>query len=277
MFKYSYDALVYYGEKVSDSIARVAKFGYDALELVGEPDYYDTDEINKLKAEYEIEISSVCSVYSGDERDLAHPDKAIRDKAIDYVRSVVDLASAVGCPTIIAAPTAVGKNYPLASREEELEWAVASLRTAADYAADRGVNLCLEAWNRYETYWLNRLDQAVELLRIVDKPNVGVMGDTFHMNIDEADMASAIGNTGKDLIHIHLADSNRAAPGEGHTDFKPILQMLKQIEYQGYLTFELLPASSDPFAVMRAGGATEFFDKYTESAIKNIKAIEAAL
>lgn len=275
-FKYSYDALVYYGEEPKKSIERVAKFGYDAIELVGEPDYYNAAEVSKMTKDLGIAVSSVCSVYNL-ERDIVHPDKKVRDNAVDYMKRIADLSAAVGCPTMIAGATAVCKVAPLAPREQEKEWCLENLSIAADYAAKLNVNLTLECWNRYETYWLNRLDQAVELCNELGKPNVGVMGDLFHMNIDESDIAQAIRNTGSLLNHIHFADSNRAAPSKGHLDFLPIMQALKDIDYSGYITFELLPASNDPFGTLKEGGGREFFDEYTELAIKVIKEYEAKL
>jgi len=114
-------------------------------------------------------------------------------------------------------------------------------------------------------------------MKAVDLPNVGVMGDTFHMNIDEASIPDALRLAGKHLIHVHLADSNRAAPGKGHIDFVPILKALKDIDYAGFLTFELLPAAADPFGTMEKEGGREFFDEYTEHAIAYMKAFENKL
>jgi len=276
MFKYSYDSLVYYGESARQSIERVAKFGYDAIELVGEPDSFDPKEVNQLCKENGIVVSSICSVYTA-ERDLAHPDPAMREKAMDYVKKVADFAAAVDCPMMIIGPTAVCKTSPLAPREDEHKWGLEGIIKAGEYGAKVGVDLCIEAWNRYETYWLNRLDQAVELCKEVNLPNVGVMGDLFHMCMEEEDISQAIINTGKYLTHIHFADSNRAAPGKGHLDFVPILKALKQIDYKGYIVFEILPASNDPFGTLKAGGGREFFDEYTELSIKTLKAAEAKL
>ena len=116
-----------------------------------------------------------------------------------------------------------------------------------------------------------------EFMREVDLPNTGVMGDTFHMNIDEASIPDAFRLAGKHLNHVHLADSNRAAPGKGHLDFVPIMQALKDIQYSGHLTFELLPAAADPFGTLKKGGGREFFDEYTEQSITYMKGIEKKL
>jgi sugar phosphate isomerase/epimerase len=273
-FRYSYDALVYYGEDIAASIDRLARMGYDAIELVGEPREQDAAAIKRLADGAGIAVSSICSIYTA-ERDLAHPDEKVRGRALDYVKEVADFAAEVGCPTIIAAPTACMKLKPLAEPEQERQWAIEGLRAAGEYAAERDVNLTVECWNRYETYWLNRLDQGVELWNNVGLDRGGVMGDTFHMNIEEDSIAEAIRRTGPLLNHIHIADSNRAAPGVGHTDFAPVLQALVDINYGGYVTFELLPPSADPFGVMAAGGHQAFFDAYTEQAIKTIRQVEA--
>lgn len=275
-FRYAYNSLVYYGEDIGESIDRVARFGYDAIELVGEPTELDGSRIAKLTSDAGIEVSSICSVYTA-ERDFAHPDPDVRARSAQYIREVADLAAEVGAPTIIVAPTACMKLAPLADRDAEHAWALEGIRAVGEYAAEVGVNLTLECWNRYETYWLNRLEQAVSLWGETELSNGGVMGDTFHMNIEEGSIAEAIRATGPALNHVHLADSNRAAPGEGHTDFAPILRALSDIGYSGYLSFELLPPSADPFGVMRAGGHALFFDRYTEQAIERMRAIELEL
>jgi len=273
--KYSYDSLVYYGESVTDGIARVAKFGYDAIELVGEPAQYNVKEVGELCRKHGVEVSSICSIFFGDERDLVSVDPANRRKAVQYVKDVVDLAAGVGAAMVIVRPAPFGKISPGAAAESEWEWAVAGIQESADYAQSKNVRLCIEAWNRYETYFANRLDECLELMRAVNRPNVGVMGDTFHMAIEEESIAEAYRRAGKDLFHVHFADSNRAAPGRGHTDFKPIVQALKDIGYQGYISFELLPAAADVFGTLKSGGGKEFFDDYTRLAIDTIKRVEA--
>lgn len=276
MFRYGYDALVYAGEKIEDSIRRVARFGYDAIEMLGEPDQFDTGEVNRLCAQQGIHVSSVCSIFTA-ERDMIHPDEKIRRQAMDYVYRVLDFAAAMDAKKVIISTTACGKTAPLTDIEQEKGWAVENVRKAAEYAAPMGITLCLESWNRYETYMAETLEKVSELARRIDMPNVGIMGDTFHMNIQEADMAASIRRYASQLVHFHLADSNRAAPGKGHIDFVPILQALIDIGYEGYLVFELLPDGGDPFAALRAGGGREFFDEYTGQAIRYIKAIETRL
>ncbi len=275
--KYSYDTLVYHGEKVAQSIERVARCGYDAIELVGEPANYDVDEVRRLCALHKIAVSSLCSIFFGAERDLVAANAEHRAQAKAYVRDLVDFAAAIDCPMVIVRPAPFAKISPTADEASEWAWAVEGIRESADYGATKNIRFCIEAWNRYETYFGNRLDQVLKLRDAVDRPNVGVMGDTFHMAIEEKDIADAFRLAGKHLFHVHFADSNRAAPGAGHTDFEPILRALKEISYSGYIAFELLPAAADVFGTLQRGGGREFFDDYTKMAIDTCKAIEARL
>ena len=106
--------------------------------------------------------------------------------------------------------------------------------------------------------------------------NGGVMGDTFHMNIEEASIPDALRAAKGLLDHVHLADSNRAVAGRGHTDFRPILRALLDIEYDGYLSFEVMAPSGDPMGIP-AGAGPESFDADTKQAIEQLKAIELEL
>ena len=276
MFKYGYDALVYFGEPIEKSVKRVARCGYDAIEMLGEPTQFNTNEVNALCDGEGIYVSSICSIFTA-ERDMIHPDTHVRKQAMDYTCSVLDFAAELSAKRVIISTTACGKIAPLTDPKQEMEWAVENVRAAAAYAAERDIVLALESWNRYETYMADSLDKVSKLCMLVDRPNVGIMGDTFHMCIEEPNLAESIRRHANEFVHFHLADSNRAAPGKGHLDFIPIMQALKDIGYNGHLVFELLPAGGDPFATMRAGGGVEFFDEYTESSIKYCKAVELLL
>ena len=145
---------------------------------------------------------------------------------------------------------------------------VEGLKEAGEYALKNNIRLTLEAWNRYETYLITKLDMALKMVNEVGLENVGVMGDTFHMNIEESNMGDAIRNVGKKLYYLHIADSNRAAPGRGHIDFEEIAQALKDIDYNGWISMELLPAAANPFSGIVQ---EEFYDQYTEESITYLK------
>lgn len=265
--KISYNTLVYAGENIADGIKRLAKYGYDGVDFVGEPDNFNASEIRRLLAENHIEASSICAIFTK-ERDFVSSDPQIRRQAVEYVKKCVDFAVNIGAKSISTQVTANMRIDSEASYETEWKWAVEGLKEAGFYALKKNIRLTLEAWNRYETYLITRLDLALKMVEEVGLESVGVMGDTFHMNIEETDMGNAIRNVGKKLYYLHIADSNRAAPGRGHINFEEIAQALKDIDYDGWISMELLPAAANPFSGIVQ---EEFYDQYTEESIKYLK------
>jgi len=275
-FRYSYSNFVYGNEDVETSVRRLAEYGYDGIEIVGEPDRYDAKQLHKVVKSFGLAVSSIGSIYSSD-RDLCSREAPVRSNAQSYVRRIAEMAADTGAPVAIFAPASCGRTHGAPEGASEHARMVETMRGLAEYAGSLGVNLAIEAWNRYETHLLNRLAQATALVREIDLPNVGVMADIFHMNIEEASIEGSLREAAPLLMHVHLADSNRSLPGSGHVDFASICLVLKEAGYEGYLTFELLPASADPISVLEAGGAEEFRDAFTRGAIEFVKDIESAL
>lgn len=268
--KFAYNTLVYADEDIADGIRRIARYGYDGVEFIGEPDELNSGIIkNELKSN-NIAASSICSLYNM-ERDLVSSNKKVRDHTVEYIKKNVAFAREIGAGVVIVSPTACMKTHPEASLEQEWAWAVEGIREGAEFAKDYDVVLVIEAWNRYETYMINKVEQSMEMVDDVGMDNVGTMCDTFHMNIEEEDIAQAIRNAKGYLKHIHFADSTRAAPGHGHTDFKAAAAAIKDIGYKGYISMELLPAAADPFSVLAGGESREFYDDYTEESIRYLK------
>ena len=276
MFRYTYNTLVYGQEPIAIGIARVARFGYEGVEFVGEPAQADVAAIRAELDKNGVVASSIVSIYTP-ERDIVSSNPGIRLAAIDYVKGNVDYAVALGATTVTLTPTACMKVTPEVDLKQEWAWAVEAGKEIGTYAGDNGIRIGVEPWNRYETYLINRMEQSVAFVDEVDHPAIGCMADTFHMAIEEEDIGAAIRQAGHRLAHVHLADSNRAAPGFGHTDFKPIVQALADIKYSGWVSYELLPAAGDVWGVLSGAGAPEFLDPYTEASIKHTKALEAEL
>ena len=268
--------LVYGTEPIETGIARLSKYGYDYAEIVGEPEQITAAQYNEVLSKYNLPVSSIVSIYTP-ERDLVSSNSAIRANTVKYIKGNIDFAVAVGAKIVTLTPTACMKIKAEVNIDQEWEWAVEGARESAQYAHDHGVRLALEPWNRYETYLVNRLDQSIQMVDDVDNPGIGVMADTFHMSIEDKDIPAAIRRAGHRLAHVHLADSNRAAPGEGFLDFTPIVEAIIDVNYQGVCSFELLPAAGDIWGVLAGGKAPEFLDPYTESSIQYMKNIEKSL
>ena len=270
MIKYSYNTLVYASEDIEEGISRLSRFGYDGVELVGEPKEMNLRRVKELLSKWDIQASSLCAIYT-QERDLASSNEEIRKNAVAYLKDLVNMASFLEAPGFSVTPTACMKIRPEGDKAQEWAWAVEGIREAGKYALEHGIRFAVEPWNRYENYLLNTLEQSLSMVKEIDLPNVGCMGDTFHMNLEERDIADAFRSVEGHLFYVHIADSNRAAPGTGHTDFASVAAALKDINYSGYLSMELLPAAADPFLVLKGSRCDEFYDEYTKESIEFLK------
>jgi len=234
-------------EPIDVTIRRLARFGYDAIEISGEPAQYDWHAVRRLLDEHGIRCWGAVTLMT-EGRDLVADDPAVRRATVAYLKETIRMIAALGGEIFCVVPSTVGKIVPSASPEEEWEWCVAGLREAADLAGEHGIRIGIEPLNRFETYFINRHDQALALARDVARPNVGVTLDAFHINIEEADPLQAIRNTGRLLVDFHVADTNRRPPGEGHWDWPALLRTLKEIGYEGALTSEfVLPVDHTPY------------------------------
>ena len=270
-YRYSYNVMGFGGEDIARSADRLARLGYDAMEVEGEPGKHDPKAVGKAAADSGLGISSVCPNFTPD-RDLSHPDPNLRAQAQRYLRSLADFAAEAGAPLFIVAPTAYGRVQPVADPLDEWRWAVEGVREAGEYASSVGVDLSLECWNRYGTYMLNRLDEGVRMWRETGLSSGGVMADTFHMNVEEASPTEAVRDLGSLLNHVHLSDSNRLAPGLGHIDFAGFIRVLEEMEYGAYLAFELM--TDLPNRLGREGERGKTLDDVARQAIEHSRASE---
>jgi sugar phosphate isomerase/epimerase len=161
---------------------------------------------------------------------------------------MIDFGGRLNAPAILGSMQ--GRCPPGMSRETGLELLVMGLRRCAERAASYGVPFIYEPLNRYETNLCNRLIEAAGLLEHHALANVVLLADLFHMNIEETDPASAIRQAGKHVGHVHFADSNRQAMGFGHTAAGMALAALREINYDGFLSAEILPLP-DPASAAR--------------------------
>ncbi len=138
-------------------------------------------------------------------------------------------------------PSTVGKTAPMSSVENEWRWAVESLKECQEHAEKVGVRMAVEPLNRFETYFINRHDQALELAEQVGG-SCGVCLDFFHMNIEEEDWERALRETQRaGMLHdVHVADNNRMPPGQGSIDWARAMSVVDEIGYDGYLTVEFV-------------------------------------
>lgn len=225
-------------EPIETTIARLSRCGYDAIEISGEPERYDTKAVRKQLADAGLRCSGAVTLMLA-ERDLLAKDEAQRAASVQYVRDCITMVKELGGGEITIVPSTVGKVTPVGTPDEEWAWAVESLQQCYAHGQQEGVQLALEPLNRFETYFMSRHDQALALAEAVG-PDCGICLDVFHMNIEEADMYAAIRKSASRLVDFHVADNNRMACGQGHCDWGKILGTLKEVGYTGTLTVEFV-------------------------------------
>lgn len=235
----SFSALAYKGHW-EQNLAKIRTFGYDGVELaVRDPKLLDGPLLLSLLAHHQLVVPAVGTgqAYGEEGLSFTDPDENIRRRAIERVSTHVDLAAGLGAAVIIGLVR--GRRGPDVSGEIAREWLVGALRTCA--ARNPSVRLAVEPINRYETNLINTVTSGLELVERVGAENVGLLLDTFHMNIEEPSIAASIACSADRLFHFHIADSNRWHPGAGHTDFRQILDALDRVSYRGFLSAEILP------------------------------------
>jgi len=271
MLKYSVSEGIYGQEPLEVSLERIARFGYNGVELAGEPYSLKVKFVRDLLKVHGLEASSICGQYNTPDRDLSNTDPSMRANAIRYVKNCITFASELGAKIVIVVPSPVGKKNPTVSLNEEWRLACESIYRVGQFAADLGVQLAIEALNRYETYLINKIEQALKLRDEVNLENVGVMIDSFHMNIEEKSIPEEIKKAASHLIHVHIADSNREAAGFGHIDFRSLLQALIKIKYRGYITMEFVPPKPGYYIEDSPTTKNEIFNLHTSQSINYMK------
>ncbi len=239
------------GATLTEKFDRAADFGFQGVELAAwgfeKPMSHYADEIRGAVRASGMEISSLCT-QSAD--DFVHPDAAERAKRIEGLAQYLQLADELGAAGVVALPIRKAVRLPdLSPIGDEIslttQLTVAALHTALSMTQSARAAVFLEPLNRYETHYLNTVGQAAELCRSVGSDRVKIMADLFHMSIEEAQIARAAEAVIGYIGHIHLADSNRLEPGQGHTDFTEVFEVLKLAGYTGWMAFECR-ISSDP-------------------------------
>ena len=222
----------------------VKSLGFDwieaPLESLDDLDYARGAEIVKAHG---LGVSTCAAM--GPDRDLIHPDPAIRESGMAYLRGAIDATAALGATNLVGPLySAVGRTWQMTAdeRARDTDILVENLAALAAYAHDRGVRLGVEPLNRFETSFINLASQVIEVVDRVGSPACGIMLDTFHMNIEEKSLGDAIRAAGPRLIHLHACENDRGAPGSGNVQWQDVRQGLKDIGYDGPVVIESFTA-----------------------------------
>ena len=220
---------------------KAKKYGCDIYEITVEDfSTLDADEINHAKEITGIQTPTMCGSFGGT-RNISSTNPDIRANGIQYMKDMIDLAVRIDTKVIVGPMySGCGTARARTPEEKKQQWmlAVENLKIVADYAGERGIKLGVEPVNRFENDMINTVEQAIELVDLIGYENVGFLLDTFHLNIEEADMYAAIRSVKGRILDFHTCANNRGTPGEDNFNWKLISKAIKDAEYADYCVVE---------------------------------------
>jgi D-psicose/D-tagatose/L-ribulose 3-epimerase len=237
-------------ERLASLAPRIRAWGFDIIELpIENPEDWDPGRAADLLARLGLG-ATICAVMP-ETRDLLSDDPAIVASTQAYLQDCVRIAKRVGARTV-GGPiyTPVGRTWLMDADARRVAVArlIQALRGPSEDAAENGVVLTIEPLNRYETSFINTVEQAVEVVSAVNSPGCGVQVDTFHMNIEEKDLREAIRCAGKWLGHVQVSGNDRGSPGAGHIPWWDVADGLRDVAYKGPICIESFTSANKTIA-----------------------------
>ncbi len=247
-------------DDLSAACCKAKELRFDAIELFPPgPDAVDPVTLRTLLDDNGLSLAAVGTGAGWVKHKLTFTsaDEATREKALDFVKRMIEFAAPFGAPVIIGSMQ--GRAADAVTKPIALRYLGNALFKLDEHAADFDTTVLYEPLNRYETNLVTTLADGVSLLSGLAVSNVKLLADLFHMNIEEVNLADALRAAGKHVGHVHFADSNRRAAGMGHTDFAAVVKALREISYTGYLSAEVFPLPDSDAAAKQT---IESFNKF---------------
>jgi D-psicose/D-tagatose/L-ribulose 3-epimerase len=248
------------------------KWGFESVEIpVEDPSHIDPAAVKEALDKNKLVCGSVCACM-GPDRDLRGTPEQ-QQTGMEYMMKVIDQMVVLGCPSLIGPVySSVGRADAVPEKEYKQQWktVVKNLKQLCKYAQKKGVQVCMEPLNRFETDFINTADQALKMVEDVGSPALKIHLDTFHMNIEEKNQAKAIRKVGKLLGHFHACGTDRGTPGNDSLDWAPIVSALRSTGYKGDVVIESF--TTDVQVIARAAAIWRRIEPTTEEiATKGIK------
>jgi len=222
-----------------DLIPKVAEMGFDGVEVpFNDLSLLDVAATRQALEKSKMRMTACCVMMPG--TNPCSPDAAERAKGIERLKQMVDITAEMG-GKVVGGPlySPCGHLTGKAPTDEEMKWCAEALSAAADHADKADVTLAIEPLNRFETYVINTVDQALKVVETVGSDRLTIQVDTFHANIEEKDTPAAIRKVGKKhLGHFHASENDRGVPGTGQVPWPEVFAALKEIGYDRWVTIE---------------------------------------
>ena len=226
----------------SSVFAKAAEAGYDGVEIslvAG----LDVGVERMVSTAGSLGLDVLCSTGLSPAMDISSPDPSVRRAGIDHLRRCLDDSARLRSPILGGVTYATWMGFPEGDHDGHRQRSAAALHEVAEYASTVGVVVCLEVLNRFETFMFNTVASCLQFIDTVGHPSVKVELDTFHMNMEEDDLADAVRLAGNRIGHVQVAANNRRAPQYGHIDWASFSAALDDAGYEGWVVFETFPNS----------------------------------
>lgn len=228
--------------KFGPYVEKVAKLGFDIIEVAAHHinEYSDAELAIIRHTARENNIILTAGIGPSKTKNLSSPDSAVRQAGRAFSEQTLTNVAKLDIKIIGGALHSywpVDYSQPV-DKQGDRARGVEGIHDIADFANDLGIDLCIEVLNRFENHVINTAAEGVAFVQDVGKPNVKVMLDTFHMNIEEDSLGDAIRTAGPLLGHFHTGESNRRVPGKGRLPWHEIGLALREINYTGAVVME---------------------------------------
>ncbi|MBA4064433.1 MAG: isomerase [Isosphaera sp.] len=219
-------------------LGKLKAAGFDGVEL---PVFGGTPaEYKPIRAELDKQgLKCTTVTILTKETNAVSPDAAVRRKAVEWLKTVVEINHVLGSETLCGPyHSAIGEFSGTGPTADELKRSADVLREVAEAAKAANLMMAIEYLNRFECYVLTTAAQAVALVKAVGHPNFRTMYDTFHAHIEEKDQAAAIRTVAPVLAHVHISENDRGTPGTGQVNWDSAFKAFKEVGYDGWVTIE---------------------------------------
>lgn len=237
------------------SLRQAKEWGFDAIEIhTGDPESFPWQEVARACEELSMGISGISSGlgFVPERLSVLDEDEADRTKARERFEQYIDLAGRLRCSLIVGL---MRGRIPAGTTLESYQRKFARyMPELISYAQQRQVVLVLEGINRYENNFLCSTKDVLDFIKPFGSPNLKMLLDAYHMNIEDPDLVDAIYQAKGEVGYFHCSDSNRKVPGFGHIDFTALVRALWRTGYDGYLTVEALPFPDPETAALQSCG-----------------------
>jgi len=256
-----------FGDISVEEKCKLAKdVGVDGVEVQGDLTQ-DPRELANILSRYGLKVLSV----TPDNVDISSENEDIRLEAVGYFLNLLDWASDLGAKRICLHGE-VGKIVGSGDLAKDWELLVESSRIVMKKAEVLNIEVVFEVLNRYENHQIITNQEAMKLLDSVNSPNLSILLDAYHMNIEEADPIDALRKAGSKLGVYHVADSNRQAVGNGHSNIKGQVEALHEINYTGPIIMEMTAEGPNPFTAVKGPGFLQVLTDYYKTSLEKLKA-----